>query len=136
MHDGYFWWMNGNFWNSKQNNTFNLRKTQGLLLPRSEKRIWKQISRQSWLVQSHLESFKSKLSKSNNPGREKINVTAPKQPFLCQRSWPCLVLVSKTLHYGQSQLIWMNNIPEKARPNLPQSIKACNPDHGDHYQRN
>ena len=62
LHDGYFWWMNGNSQNFKQNNTFNLRKTQELLLPRSEKRIWKQISRQSWLVQSHLESFKSKLS--------------------------------------------------------------------------
>ena len=62
MHDGYFWWMNGDFRNFKQNNTFNLRKTQELLLPRSEKRIWKQISRQSWPVQSHLESFKSKLS--------------------------------------------------------------------------
>ena len=109
LHDGYFWWMNGNFQNFKQNNTFNLRKTQELLLPRSEKRIWKQISRQSWLVQSHLESFKSKLSQSNDPRREKINKAAPKKPLLCQRLWPCLFLVSKTLHHTPwPKSIWIN----------------------------
>lgn len=131
MHDGYFQWMIGNFWCFKFNNTFNLRKTQELLLPRSEKRIWKQISRQSWPVQSHLESFKSKLSQSNNPRREKIYKAALKNPLFCQKSWLCFVLVSKKLHHplhGQMQSEWN----WKNQEQIYHSVKACNL--RDHYQ--
>ena len=42
-----------------------------------------------------------------------------KKPLLCQRSWPCLVLVSKNVTTW-SKSIWINNNTwKKPRPKLP-----------------